>query len=303
MLASKSLLTRPIVSLEEGQKIGTVRGLIVDPKAMEVVALQVDQKGLFREQKVIPFSKVHSIGEAAIIVDKANQVQKATNLPQLFQLFKEKIAIIGNKVLTTEGEKIGIVNEYYLDRYTGKIISIELRGSFGDNWFQNKAVLPARSIRTISQNMILVHEASLTDLAVVENPVEETFKKASEKTGHFWDSTVLLSKEWSEKLSQSWEKFSKGEKRGDSTGSLFYQEGPSGQAPTQATVNLGKYKAGEESTQVQPTPSLTENDKSLPSMSQSDSSDNASSPEVLIISAEEEKEIEKKEKIEKDQDK
>ncbi|KAB2953033.1 photosystem reaction center subunit H [Heliorestis acidaminivorans] len=233
MLASKSLLTRPIVSLEEGQKIGTVRGLIVDPKAMEVVALQVDQKGLFREQKVIPFTKVHSIGEAAIIVDKATQVQKATNLPQLFQLFKEKTTVIGNKVLTTEGEKIGIVEEYYIDRFSGKILTLEIRGSFGDNWFQNKAVLPARTVRTLSQEMILVEESSLDQLSIVESPLEETMKIVTEKAESFWGSTLTTSKEWNEKLSQSWDKIYNKRTKNEK---LLAEDELSGQASTEVAV-------------------------------------------------------------------
>ncbi|MBM7866391.1 hypothetical protein GTO89_07200 [Heliobacterium gestii] len=196
MLASKSLLTRPIVSLDEGQKLGTVRGLVVDPEALEVVALQVDQKGLFREQKIIPYTKVHSIGDDAIVIDRSSQVQRATNLPHLFELIKSKTVIIGSKVLTTLGQKIGLVEEYYFDRRTGKLLTIEIRGHFGEGWFNNRALLPASAIRTISAVMVLIYEDALDQLTPVESAFEGTVKKVSEQSERFWSSTVGLSKEW-----------------------------------------------------------------------------------------------------------
>ncbi|MZP29292.1 hypothetical protein GTO91_06170 [Heliobacterium undosum] len=196
MLASKSLLTRPIVSLDEGQRLGTVRGLVVDPEALEVVALQVDQKGLFREQKIIPYTKVHSIGDDAIVIDRSSQVQRATNLPHLFELIKSKTVIIGSKVLTTLGQKIGVVEEYYFDRRTGKLLTIEIRGHFGEGWFNSRALLPATAIRTISPAMVLVYEDALDQLTPVESAFEGTVKKVSEQTDRFWTSTVSLSKEW-----------------------------------------------------------------------------------------------------------
>ncbi|ABZ83829.1 prc-barrel domain protein, putative [Heliomicrobium modesticaldum Ice1] len=196
MLASKSLLTRPIVSLDEGQKLGTVRGLVVDPEALEVVALQVDQKGLFREQKIIPYTKVHSIGDDAIVIDRSSQVQRATNLPHLFELIKSKTVIIGSKVLTTLGQKIGVVVEYYFDHRTGKLLTIEIRGHFGEGWFNSRALLPATAIRTISPAMVLVYEDALDQLTPVESAFEGTVKKVSEQTERFWTSTVSLSKEW-----------------------------------------------------------------------------------------------------------
>ncbi|MBC9784185.1 PRC-barrel domain-containing protein [Heliobacterium chlorum] len=210
MLGSKSLLTRPIVSLDEGKKLGAVRGLIVDPEALEVVALQVDQKGLFREQKIIPYSKVHSIGEAAIVIDRASQVQRVTNLPHLFQLMKDKIGIIGSKVLTTVGQKVGIVEEYYFDEKTGKLLTLEIRGHFGEGWFNGKAALPAAAVRTISQEMVLVYEDAIERLTPMPHPVEDSLKRLTETTMKFWDSTISTSKQVGESLSRSLEKISLG---------------------------------------------------------------------------------------------
>ncbi|MDD2420774.1 MAG: PRC-barrel domain-containing protein [Heliobacteriaceae bacterium] len=214
MLASKSLLSRPIVSLDKGQKIGSVRGLVVDPKALEVVALLVDQKGLFREQKFIPFSKVYSIGEAAIVIDQSNQAQRATNLPHLLELINEKINFTGTKVLTSKGQKLGTIEEYYFQRTGGKIVSLQIRGNFGPGWFTNKAKIPASLIRTVSREMVLVNANTTEYLVPVESTLDQTKKKFSQTSGELWESTVSLRQEWGDTIGRSWEKFrSWGKKR------------------------------------------------------------------------------------------
>lgn len=197
MLASKSLFSRAIVSLEEGQRIGSVRGLVIDPKTLEVVALQVDQKGLFREHTIMPFAKVHSIGDDAITIDRSSHVERHTNLPGLLNLIKQKVGLVGSKVITNRGSKVGIVDEFYVDPATGKILSLELKGAFGDGLLYSKAMLPVSAIRTVSGEMIIIFEDKLEELELIESAVSETVKRLGETSSRLWDNASSKTQEWS----------------------------------------------------------------------------------------------------------
>ena len=48
MQKSKRFEAMPVISLEEGRQIGTVKGLVVDPAARKVAALIIEQKGWFK---------------------------------------------------------------------------------------------------------------------------------------------------------------------------------------------------------------------------------------------------------------
>lgn len=99
MLPSKKILSLPIISLKEGQQIGFVRNIVIDPKAKAVAALMVDPKGFFKEQRIIPYNRVVSIGENVITVSTENQAEKATNLPDILELLKEKRRSLEQKSL------------------------------------------------------------------------------------------------------------------------------------------------------------------------------------------------------------
>ncbi|MCW2277021.1 PRC-barrel domain-containing protein [Heliophilum fasciatum] len=207
MLASKELLQRPIITLEEGQHIGTVHGLIVDPKTLEVLALQVEQRGLFREQKVIPYGKIHSIGDAAIIIDRSSHVQRSTNLPHLFQLMRERSALIGNRVLTTGGQKLGIIEDYYFEPQSGRILFFDIRGSWKQGWLNGSVRMPARCIRTISSEMVLVYENTHEYLEPISSRFSQTIQKIHETSEKTWDRTVTLQRQWGDQFSRTIEKF------------------------------------------------------------------------------------------------
>lgn len=191
MLPSKKFLSLPIISLKEGQQIGFVRNLVIDPRARAVAALIVDPKGFFKEQRIIPFSRVVSIGENAITVSTESQVEKATNLPDILELLKEKTAIIGIKIITTDGKTLGIVDEFYIDCVDGSISSLDISAGKIEGLFNGKARLKADEILTIGSDVIVVAKDCVERMELFQKGINENFKsfiqtassKAAEK-GH-----------------------------------------------------------------------------------------------------------------------
>lgn len=191
MLPSKKFLSLPIISLKEGQQIGFVQNLVIDPKAKAVAALIVNPRGFFKEQRIIPFNRVVSIGENAITVSTESQVEKATNLPDILELLKEKTAIIGIKVMTTNGKTLGIVDEFYLDEQDGCIASLDISDGKIEGLFNGKARLKADEILTIGSDVVVVAKDCDERMDVFNKGINENFKslfqvasnKAAEK-GH-----------------------------------------------------------------------------------------------------------------------
>ncbi|NLM22272.1 MAG: photosystem reaction center subunit H [Peptococcaceae bacterium] len=160
MLPSKKLLSLPIISLKEGQKIGYVKNIIINPKTIAVAALVVDPKRFFMEQRIIPYNRVVNIGENAITVGTESQVEKAANLPDIMHLLKEKTAVIGMKVITANGKSLGIVDEFYINQEDGSIEFIDISGGKIEGLFHGKARLKAEEIITLGSEVMVVSEDS-----------------------------------------------------------------------------------------------------------------------------------------------
>lgn len=176
MLPSKKFLSLPIISLKEGQQIGFVRNLVIDPKAKAVAAFIVDPKGFFKEQRIIPFNRVVSIGENAVTVSTESQVEKATNLPDILELLKEKTAVIGIKIITASGKTLGQIEEFYIDPGDGAITCLDISDGKIDGLFNGKARLQAEDILTIGTDVVVVAKGCEERLEIFNKGINENFK-------------------------------------------------------------------------------------------------------------------------------
>ncbi len=176
MLPSKKFLSLPIISLKEGQQIGFVRNVVIDPKTRALAALIVDPKRFFKEQRIIPFNRVVSIGENAITVSTASQAEKAANLPDILHLIKEKTAVIGIKVLTADGKTLGIVNEFYINKEDGSIASFDVSSGKIEGLFYGKARLKADEILTMGSDVLVASEGCEEKLEVFSKGIKGNFK-------------------------------------------------------------------------------------------------------------------------------
>ncbi|GAW91660.1 PRC-barrel domain-containing protein [Calderihabitans maritimus] len=201
----KQLISLPIISIKEGEQIGKVRDVIVDPKAMAISALLVEQKGRFKEHKLIPFNKIHGIGDHAITVEEKNVIVRAALYPELYKLLKHPTPI-GAKVISEKGKVFGVVNEFTCHPDTGQIETLEISGSLISNWLKGKAYLSRNHVLTMGKNAVVVAEEAATHLQKSEGSWQEKVKAFRETGTKVWDTTVQNTKKWGHMLSKSLEK-------------------------------------------------------------------------------------------------
>lgn len=206
MLRSRKLLSMPIISLEEGFQVGTVRNLVIDPEKMEAAALVMNQRGWLSEQKIVPYAQVRSTGSDAITIDKSASVQKIIKLPELVKLVRLKADPIGAKVVTETGTMIGFVDEYCIEESTGKIVSLEISGKFLENLFTGRALLPSEQIKTIGADIIIVKEGAEQKLEKIDGSLQGTFNSIKQNTCSLWASTKERTMQLSKNLKEKYEK-------------------------------------------------------------------------------------------------
>ncbi len=210
MKKSRKFISMPVVSLQEGTEIGAVRSLIIDPAKMEVAALIIDQRGWFREQKIIPYSKVKSVGTDAVTIDQSSNVQKTVSLPEILKLIKERANPLGTKVIAENGTVLGLVDEYYIDEITGKITGLEITGKLLESLFKGRAMLPIENVRTMGSDIMVVKDGCESQLEKIDGGLQETIHNIKEGTSSLWGSTVQRTKEISKNIKDKYEKREKG---------------------------------------------------------------------------------------------
>ncbi|MCL2817828.1 MAG: PRC-barrel domain-containing protein [Clostridiales bacterium] len=197
--ASRRIISMPVYSISEGQYVGNVKNLVMDPRQKCLIALLVERGSWGRTEKIIPFSKIRNIGDDAITIDKTACVERKTNMPQIMQYVRQPASIHGAKVLTDDGKTIGKVEEYYLDTQNGKISHLKVSGSF----FGSRLSLSAEDIVTIAARAIIVANSALERAEVMESAVGSARGKASS----LLSGTIEASRRFSRNLVDSINKY------------------------------------------------------------------------------------------------
>lgn len=142
----------PIISIADGNQVGKVKSLVINPDKGSVDFLTIEHEDFQVSVKAIPFKKIIGIGEYAVTVGSENAVIDLNEIPIANQLVNKKIKITNTKVMTRKGELIGEVQEYFIDDESGHILGMELR--VGDD----VVYLSSKSVVTFGKDIIIVTE-------------------------------------------------------------------------------------------------------------------------------------------------
>lgn len=200
MRESNKFIGLPVISLEDSLRVGIVRELVVDPVKKEISGLILEQKGWFKEQKIVPYNKVRNIGEDAITIEKSSSVEKPTNLPEIIDLIKNKTLITGAKVVTEEGINIGNVEEFSIEERTGHIMELEITGTFIEGLMKGTARLSINQVKTIGKEIIIAAEKAEDTLEKTDGGLNKTLLNFKETTSNLLENTLLKTKQVSKNL-------------------------------------------------------------------------------------------------------
>ncbi len=122
MRKGKNVIGQAVVGFAEGQRIDTVKDVLISGTNDAIVALLVDEGGLLSSSRVVPIEAVRSFGRDAVVVADVNSVVSASSYPEVKAILNRKEQLLGKRVLTDDGNLMGSVSDMYFDEATGRIL-------------------------------------------------------------------------------------------------------------------------------------------------------------------------------------
>lgn len=164
MLKGKSVIGKDVLSRADGEKIATVKDIIMSKDHTRIVALLTDGGGLFSKARMVPMTKVVSFGKDAVVVTDRNSDMEAQDDPTVKESLDSKDKLIGKTVFTERGDEQAKVGDIYFDEASGNIVGLELTGGVLDNSADGTAYLPVEDIISIGQDAVVIKAAAIGGL-------------------------------------------------------------------------------------------------------------------------------------------
>jgi sporulation protein YlmC with PRC-barrel domain len=160
----------PVITMAEGKQIGKVDDLVVDPERKAVSWFRLHSGGmgmLGGERLWVSAQAVHGVGADAVTINAEADARGPADVPEALALVKAKRGVIGNKVITENGERLGEVRDYEFNADTFALTSLTVLP--GMNVVGEILTIPGDKVLTIGEDMIVVAaDAVMRSAAMVE---------------------------------------------------------------------------------------------------------------------------------------
>ena len=174
MLKASELIHRLLITRDGGEQVGKVQDLVIDQKGSQVLGVLVDEKGWFSDAHVVRWSAVLSVGEDTLIIDAKTSVVKASEVPEMKDVFDRGNVLAGVHVRTTDGRDLGKFEALYFDEKSGRILGYELSGGSGQKR-RARSFLPTPASFEAGK-----------DVAFVSSEVADTLQNLEEALRQSW---------------------------------------------------------------------------------------------------------------------
>jgi uncharacterized protein YrrD len=125
------------------------------PGAGRVSWLRLHRGGVFGGERLwVSVAAVHGVGEDAVTINAEADARAPADAPDALALVKAKRGVIGNTVITEDGERVGEVRDYEFDPDTFALTSLSVPP--GMNVVGEILMIPGDKVLTIGKDMIVV---------------------------------------------------------------------------------------------------------------------------------------------------
>lgn len=148
MFTGKQLLSKQLISMTDGKKIGEIKDLYFDEKLTKIMGIYLGSEGLINKKHfAMDRSNVQVLGIDAWLVTSSDVMVSAESLPDAERLIQYS-ALRGREIMTEGGTKIGAVEDVLFDT-DGAIIAFGLGRIVVQGPLAERKVIAREAISTI----------------------------------------------------------------------------------------------------------------------------------------------------------
>lgn len=179
LVLQKNLQNVPIMSLQNGSKLGLAQDPIIDPRKLQIVAYHAGGPRI-HGSSVLHTSDIREYGPMGFIVNNADSVMELDDtLVRLQEVINFNFALLGKAVVDEHKKKLGKVVDYAVDMESFFIQKIHVAQSVMKNLTSSNLIISRTQIVELNDKFIVVKSGAVHDsvgLTQILNP----FRKASQ---------------------------------------------------------------------------------------------------------------------------
>lgn len=140
MKKGRDLVGMPIINLTNGETVGRVRDVYFDPESHRILGIVMDGGGWLKGPRKICFADLTGVGEDAITIENDAVILKEPVDEEC--IVTGEGTLIGNRVMTRDGNELGIIADVIFDHSSGEITHYQLSEGIVQDLLEGRERLP-----------------------------------------------------------------------------------------------------------------------------------------------------------------
>lgn len=176
LLIGSKMIGMPVLSLHVGGAIASTNEAIIDPEDLRVIAYGLEGPIIKNDPEVgdiLSVDDVREVSATGLIVDSADRFVTREDVIRLDEVMNLGFKLVGLKVVTQDGKKIGKISDYTLDSSTFMIYQLIVQRPFMSSLIDPELTINRSQIVEIDDFKVTIKH----DKAQVK--VSKTKKKAN----------------------------------------------------------------------------------------------------------------------------
>lgn len=148
---------QPVYNALTGSVIGKVEDVLFNDQGT-VQGLLLNEKGWLKGLRKVPLESVQSIGADGVIVTCNSVIEPLKKQDhQCFCMDHFNTGVLGKPLLTSEGEKLGLVQDVYFHEKMGTIVGIEVTNGWFSDITEGRKVVQTSTPPVIGEEILIVN--------------------------------------------------------------------------------------------------------------------------------------------------
>lgn len=158
LVVGSNLVNYPVLSLHLGGLLSHTVEPIIDPESLAVIAYTLNEREIDDPEvgDILMIEDVREFSENGLIVDSADRLVTREDVIKLDKVMELEFNLIGLKVVTKDGKKLGKVIDYTLDSGTFSIFQIIVQRPFFDSLVDPELTINRSQIVEIDDEKITI---------------------------------------------------------------------------------------------------------------------------------------------------
>ena len=152
----------PVMSIRSGRRLSTSLEPVVNPHKLSVLGFYVEDRASGID-KILLSEDIREFSDVGIIVDSEEALMDPADLVKHEAIIDMQFAIVGKRLVTQSGKKLGKVEDYAIDDLNYRIEKIYARPVAIKTLSTNDYVVNRRQIASVNEHEIVVKDAVIKD--------------------------------------------------------------------------------------------------------------------------------------------